>query len=92
MAARARPDSANSRAPGSAQRFRGQGRQPLWQRPDELSVIVLPLVVDDERERRRLERLFGAMHSIKRALQREVRNRLRAYWAAPSRLRRDAVE
>src|SRR5262245_62118665 len=32
------------------------------------------------------------MHSIKRALQRDVRKRLHAYWASPRRLQQDAAE
>jgi transposase len=54
-------------------------------------VVVLPLVVVDDRERQRVEKLFAAMHTLKRALQRDVRARLRAYWAAPRRLQRDAA-
>ncbi len=77
--------------PAPYRRFRGQGKQPLWQRPEHVSVIVLPLVVDGDRQRRRLEKLFAAMYSLKRALQREVRNRLRAYWASPRRLQQDAA-
>ncbi|HET6346781.1 MAG TPA: hypothetical protein VFH51_17740, partial [Myxococcota bacterium] len=80
------------RTEAGGRRFRGQCKQPLWQRPEQVSVIVLPLVVDGDRERRRLEKLFAAMHSIKRALQRDVSKRLRAYWASPRRLRQDAAE
>src|SRR5438105_14516132 len=40
---------------------------------------------------RRPEILFGAMHSIKRALQRDLRDRLRAYWRSPGRLQEDAA-
>ena len=73
-------------------RFRGQGKHPLCQRPEQVSVIVLPLVVDGDRQRRRLEKLFAAMHSIKPALQLDVRKRLRAYWASPRRLQQDRAE
>jgi hypothetical protein len=52
---------------------------------------VLPLVVEGDRERRRLEKLSAAMHSIKRALQRDVRKRLGACWASPRRLQQDAA-
>lgn len=86
------PTSTRVRTEAGGRRFRGQGKQPLWQRPEQVSVIVLPLVVDGDRERRRLEKLFAAMHSIKRALQRDVRKRLRAYWASPRRLQQDAAE
>src|SRR5439155_23859965 len=71
-------------------RRRGPGRQPRWERPEQVSVIVLPLVVEGAGQRRRLERLFGAMYSIKRALRRDVRARLHAYWAGSGRLRADA--
>ncbi len=91
MDVRPAPAPAGSTAPAAGRRFRGQGRHPLWRRPEQVSVIVLPLVVEGAGERRRLERLFGAAYSIKRALQREVRGRLRAYWASPTRLRQDAA-
>ena len=52
-------------------------------------MIVLPLVVGGDRERRRLELLFGAVHSLKRALQHDVRRRLRAWHAGRRRARRD---
>jgi hypothetical protein len=58
------------RGPGpfdGSRRFRGQGRRPqLWQRPDEVKMVVLPLV-EGTQERRRLEMLSGTMHSFKRA-------------------------
>ena len=76
---------------GGPRRFRGPGTQRLWQRPEEVGVIVLPLLVEGDRERWRLEQLFGAMHSLKRALQRDARARLRAYWAGSRRLREDAA-
>src|SRR5262249_30082101 len=63
-----------------------------WQRPEQVSVIPLTLVVAGDRQRRRLQQLFAAMHSIKRALQRDVRKRLHAYWASPRRLQQDAAE
>src|SRR5215469_7810245 len=91
MAATRLPTAPLADSSGGGRRFRGQGRQPLWQRPDEVSVVVLPLVVEGDRERRRLEKLFAAVHSLRRALQRDVRARLRAYWAAPERLQRDAA-
>src|SRR5258706_3529004 len=71
-------------------RRRGPGRQPRSERPGQVRVIVLPLLVEGAGQRRRLERLFGAMYSIKRALRRDVRARLHAYWACSGRLRADA--
>ena len=61
------PTPISARTPAASRRFRGPGKQPLWQRPEQVSVIVLALVINGDRERRRLERLFAAMHSIKRA-------------------------
>jgi len=86
------PTVRSAEAPAGDRRFRGQGKQLLWQRPEQVSVIVLPLVVDRDRERRRLEKLFAAMHSIKRALQRDARRRLGAYWVSPRRMQQDAAE
>src|SRR5215467_3007406 len=79
-------DPAQSRA---APRYRGPGAGPLWRRPEEVGVIVLPLVVEGDRARRRLELLFGAVHSLRRALQHDVRRRLRAWHAGHRRTRRD---
>src|SRR6266700_2206161 len=76
-----------SAAPGERRRSRGPGKQPRWQRGEEMSVIVLPLVVEDDRERRRLEKLFGAMHAIKRAVQRDA-----AGWREELGLTRDRLE
>ena len=62
-------------------RFRGEGKHPLWKRLEEVSVIVLPLIVPGAHEEKWLEKLFDAMFSLRRALQNDVRDRLRAYWA-----------
>lgn len=80
-----------SAAPAASRRFRGSGRHPLWKRPEQVSVIVLPLVVDGAWEQRRLATLSGALYTIRRALQRGVRGRLRAYWASPRRIQQDAA-
>ncbi|MGW7304705.1 zinc ribbon domain-containing protein [Streptomyces sp. NPDC054835] len=55
-----------------------------WTKPDDgmVSVMVLPLAVTDPADLERLEKLFGAMWSIKRALQRDARAKVDAYWAA----------
>jgi len=60
------PTTTSTRTPAAAGRFRGQGRQPLWQRPEQVSVIALTLVVAADRERRRLQQLFVAMRSSAR--------------------------
>ncbi|MCZ0979996.1 zinc ribbon domain-containing protein [Streptomyces diastatochromogenes] len=44
--------------------------------------MVLPLAVTDPGDLHRLDGLFGAMWSLKRAVQRDARARVDAYWAA----------
>src|SRR5215470_20139031 len=78
--------------PAAGGPLRGRGQQSPWQRPKQVSVIVLPLMVEGIRQRRRLEKLFAAMHSVRRALQREVRKQLGACWASPRRLQQDAAK
>ncbi|MGW3563191.1 zinc ribbon domain-containing protein [Streptomyces sp. NPDC000941] len=65
-------------------RFRGKNKAPKWTKPDDgiVSVMVLPLAVTDPADLARLEKLFGAMWSIKRAVQRDARAKVDAYWAA----------
>ncbi|KAK1181889.1 transposase [Streptomyces sp. NBS 14/10] len=53
-------------------------------------MIRLPLVADDPGTRRRVELLFGAMWQVKRALQRDARAVVDAYWAGDVRRERDA--
>ncbi|KUO18433.1 transposase [Streptomyces dysideae] len=54
-----------------------------------MSVIRLPLVVGDADVRRRVEQLFSAMWTVKRALQRDARDVVDAYWAGDVRRERD---
>ncbi|MEU5023097.1 transposase [Streptomyces milbemycinicus] len=55
-----------------------------------MSVIRLPLVVDDPAARRRVELLFAAMWQVKRAVQRDARAVVDAYWAGDVRRESDA--
>lgn len=68
----------------TAGKFRGKNKAPKWKKPDDgmVSVMVLPLTVTDTGDLDRLNKLFGAMWNIKRALQRDARNKVDAYWAA----------
>jgi len=52
-------------------------------------VVRLPLVVDDPATRHRVEDLFSAMWQVKRALQRDARDVVDAYWAGDVRRERD---
>lgn len=65
-------------------KFRGKNKAPKWTKPNDgqVSVMVLPLAVTDPAELARLDGLFGAMWSIKRAVQRDARAKVNAYWAA----------
>ncbi|MFE1555011.1 zinc ribbon domain-containing protein [Streptomyces sp. NPDC058734] len=67
-----------------ARKFRGKNKAPKWKKPDDgvVSVMVLPLAVTDPADLARLEKLFGAMWNIKRAVQRDARAKVDAYWAA----------
>jgi hypothetical protein len=53
-------------------------------KPDDglVSVMVLPLAVNHPDDLDRLEKLFGAMWSVKRSVQRDARAKVDAYWTA----------
>jgi hypothetical protein len=63
----------------------------MWRRAKDapVSVIRLPLVVDEADVRRRVEQLFSAMWQVKRALQRDARDVVDAYWAGDVRRESD---
>lgn len=65
-------------------KFRGKNKAPKWTKPNDglVSVMVLPLAVTDPADLARLDGLFGAMWSLKRAVQRDARAKVDAYWAA----------
>ncbi|MBT2467339.1 transposase, partial [Streptomyces sp. ISL-66] len=65
-------------------KFRGKNRAPKWTKPDDgmVSVMVLPLAVTAPADLARVEKLFGAMGSLKRAVQRDARSKVDAYWTA----------
>lgn len=89
------PDSAG---PGSAaaalpaRRFRGKNKGERWKRGQdtELAVIRLPLDVHNLDDLHRLEQLYSAMWSVRRALQRDARAAVDAYWAGDVRREVDA--
>ncbi|WP_327253440.1 transposase [Streptomyces sp. NBC_01244] len=75
-------------------RFRGKNKAPKWKKPDDgqVSVMVLPLAVDDPADLARVEKLFGAMWAIKRAVQRDARAKVDACWVAFHERERDGVK
>ncbi|MCJ0869045.1 transposase [Streptomyces sp. AP-93] len=72
------------RAAQAQRKFRGKNKAPKWKKPDDgqVSVMVLPLAVADPAALARVEKLFRAMGSIKRAVQRDARAKVDAYWSA----------
>ncbi|MEU6656558.1 transposase [Streptomyces sp. NPDC046900] len=85
-------DTAASFDAAPARRYRGKNKGKRWTRGAdfELAVIRLPLDVHDPGIRHRTEGLFSAMWSVKRALQRDARDAVDAYWAGDVRRERDA--
>ncbi|WP_248001736.1 zinc ribbon domain-containing protein [Streptomyces sp. RPA4-2] len=75
-----------------ARRFRGKNKGPSWKRGEdtELAVISLPLDVHRPEDASRAEQLYTAMGSVKRALQRDARAAVDAYWAGDVRREEDA--
>ncbi|MEU0405779.1 transposase [Streptomyces sp. NPDC006197] len=75
-------------------RSRGKNKAPKWTKPDDgvVSVMVLPLAVTDPGDLARLRKLFGAMWSIKRAVQRDARAKVDAYWTAYRERGRDGAK
>lgn len=67
-----------------AKRTRGPNRHTPWvRRPEDgLSVLRLALDTHDPVQRRRVEAMFEGAYQVRRALQRSVRARARAYQAA----------
>ncbi|ADI07872.1 transposase, IS605 family protein [Streptomyces bingchenggensis BCW-1] len=77
----------------TAGKFRGKNKSPKWTKPGDgmVSVMVLPLAVTDPADLARLNKLFGAMWHIKRAVQRDARAKVDAYWAAYHERDRDGA-
>ena len=68
----------------SEKRTRGPNKRPPWvRRPEDgLSVLRLALDVGDPVQRARVEEMFRHTYQVRRALQRDARDRSRSYWAA----------
>ncbi|MFE8947250.1 transposase [Streptomyces sp. NPDC007856] len=92
MDAELRAPAPTSDVAPSARRYRGKNKKKRWTRDagTELAVIRLPLDVHDPATRHRTEDLFSAMWSVKRALQRDARDAVDAYWAGDVRRDVDA--
>ena len=71
----------------SGKRTRGPNKQTPWSRAahagDDGVVLRLALDTHDPRQRARIEAIFEGAYHVKRALQRDARDRARAFWAAP---------
>ncbi|MGW2940107.1 hypothetical protein ACWDA7_52775, partial [Streptomyces sp. NPDC001156] len=81
---------ASDATPG--RRLRGKNKGERWKRGEdtELAVIRLPLDVHRLEDLQRVENLYWAMWSLKRALQRDARAAVDAYWAGDMRRETDA--
>ena len=68
----------------SEKRTRGPNQQAPWARSPEDGVSVLRLALDtsDPVQRARIEAMFRAAYAVRRAVQRDARDRARAYRAA----------
>ncbi|MFF2996004.1 zinc ribbon domain-containing protein [Streptomyces sp. NPDC057950] len=73
-------------------KVRGKNKGTRWTRGEdtELAVVRLPLDVSRPEGRHRVVQLFSAMWSVKRALQRDARDAVDAYWAGDVRREADA--
>ncbi|HEY5951695.1 MAG TPA: hypothetical protein VIV40_39645, partial [Kofleriaceae bacterium] len=78
---------------GEPKRTRGPNKSKPWvRRPEDgLSVLRLALDTSDPVQRARIETMYSAAYSVRRAVQRDARARTRAYWAAPHERARDAA-
>lgn len=76
---------------GAPRRARGPNKAPPWvRRPDDaIAVLRLALDTTDPVERQRIESMFSAAYTIGRAVERDARDRTRAYWAATHERARD---
>ena len=85
------PEPAQVEPSAAGRRFRGKNKKARWKRDEdsELAVIRLPLDIHPDDEPR-LEQLFSGMWTVKRALQRDARDAVDAYWAGTSRREADA--
>jgi hypothetical protein len=70
-------------------RRRGRSKAPNFNYTEPVSVIRLELDVTDTRVRKRLERQWGAVLRLRRAVQRDAAARCRAYRAAHNERRAD---
>ncbi len=77
---------------GIPTRKRGPNKATPWVRRPEDGLAVLRLALDtcDPLQRDRIETTFSAAYNLYRAVQRDARDRTRAYWAAPRERARDA--
>ena len=74
-------------------RRRGPNKSTPWvRRPqDGLAVLRLALDITDPTQRDRIETMFAVAYTVRRAVQRDARDRTTAYWAASHERARDAA-
>ena len=82
MAAALTDTTAVTRGDTVTPRRRGKSKAPNFTYEGPVAVIRLELDVTDPLVRRRVQRQWGAVFRLRRALQRDAAARCRAYWAA----------
>jgi Putative transposase DNA-binding domain len=87
--AAARTDTTTAISGDVVPRRRGKSKAPNFKYDGPVSVIRLELDAADDRVRQCLERQWAAVFRLRRALQRDAKNRCRAYWAAHHERGRD---
>ncbi|MGW1044629.1 zinc ribbon domain-containing protein [Streptomyces sp. NPDC002547] len=85
-------DAAPTPDAAPARRLRGKNKGERWKRGEDtkLAVIRLPLGVHRLEDLQQVKNLYWAMWSVKRALQRDARAAVDAYWAGDARREVDA--
>ena len=75
----------------SGKRTRGPNKQTPWSRntDDGVSVLRLALDTSDPVQRARIDAMYWGAYNVRRAVQRDVRQRCRVYWAASHERQRD---
>ncbi|MGW9030277.1 transposase [Streptomyces sp. NPDC055722] len=87
-------DAAPSCDAAPVRRFRGKNKGERWTRGEDTEPAIIRLSLDVHRleDLHRVENLYWAMWSVKRALQRDARAAVDAYWAGDVRRETDAKE
>jgi transposase len=78
------PETAADTAQVNAVKRRGKSKKRNWKRDPAAGISVIPLELDvsDPEALAHVQQLFGDYFQLRRALQRQARSRINAYWSA----------